>query len=168
MAAGQGRGEGGDAPSPLLAASPGKASLKPRWVPRWEDGLKSMGPCDTCRKEWFSAHPSGGLSPWSCRPCPALLREKAAPGGGTPRSGSTDQTSSPGLCLSVPKARMQATLGGPGGLREHCYCGVCTCGLWGSHGSLLSAAPYPGWMVRGKGIRRWSGPSVRMGISEQR
>lgn len=44
MAAGQGRGEGRDAASLLLAASLGKASLKPRWVPRWEDGIEEHGP----------------------------------------------------------------------------------------------------------------------------
>lgn len=86
---GAGRG-GTETASLMLAASPGKASLKSRLVPRWKDQIEEHDSCDTCRKEWFSEHPSRGLSPRAAEG-PTLLREKVVPGGRTPSSSSTDQ-----------------------------------------------------------------------------
>lgn len=67
----------------MLAASSGKASLKSRLVPRWKDQIEEHDSYDTCRKEWFSEHPSRGLSPRAAEG-PALLREKVVPGAGLP------------------------------------------------------------------------------------
>lgn len=136
--AGRGWGETEKA-SLMLAASSGKASLKSRLVPRWKDQIEEHDSYDTCRKEWFSEHPSRGLSPRAAEG-PALLREKVVPGGRTPSSSSADQFTGFGG-LSVQGAKTQHRQPEESaGFREQCYCGICTCGLWRSHGSLLSPA----------------------------
>lgn len=68
VAAGQGPGRGGDKWLTYCpAASPGKASLKSRLVPRWEDQVEEHGPSDTCRKEWFFRASLQRPLTWGCR-----------------------------------------------------------------------------------------------------
>lgn len=114
-----------------------------------------MGPCDTCRKEWFPEHPSGGLSlTLELQALPRSTLGEGSPWGRTPRSGSTDRSSSPGLVFLCQRPRFRQPWEDLMGSGNTVNCGVCTCGLWGSHGSLLSVAHDLGWMVVGEGVRR--------------
>lgn len=62
-------------------------------------------------------------------------------GGGILSASSVNQL------LAALEARRRKTVGGPGGPR-HSAAMTCACGLWRSHGHLLSAdAPYLRWRV---------------------
>lgn len=139
--------------------------------------MKSMDPCDTCRKECFSEHSFGDISPWDCRettgPCPPLLREKAFPWGRSPSSSSADQSSAEGVVPFCTRGQDTGNLG-RSGLAQG------TVLLWCVYMWIVAltwpspvCCPSPGMDSAEKGIKRWSGPNMvmglgaKLGISEQ-
>lgn len=141
--------------------------------------MKSMDPCDTCRKECFLEHSSSrGVSPWGCRettgPGPPLLRGKAFPWGRTSSSSSTDQSSSQGLVPFCTRDQDTGNVGrtrwAQGTVLLWCMYMWVVAVTWQSP---LCCCPSPGMDGAEKGIRRWPGPEMvmglgaRLGISEQ-
>lgn len=125
-----------------------------------------MDPSDTCRKAWFSEHPSRGLLPGAAGG--RLGPDHLLPGGGRPWGQEPPQALSLQTGpvhlvwhLSVQGPRTQATLGEPGGLRGQCSHGVCLCAVtWQSP---LCSCTSPEMDGLEKGVRRWSGPDIGMG-----
>lgn len=171
-AAGQGRGAGERRGFPAASGLPGESIFETQVGPkvRRADGRARTRETPVGRSGSRRIIPPEVSHPGAAGPAQLHSGRRRPLGAGLPALTLQQTSPVPRVwCLSVPRAGLQANLGrswwAQGTLS---LWGVGTCRVWGAQGRLLSSAHDLGWMGRGKGIRRGSGPSMgRGGISER-